>query len=117
MKKILVITALIAAMLCSLFVFSASATEVENIHISSTDFQVRQGEEFTTTIYIADNANIIDFEALLKYDPEKLTLISAVESEDITIMVDKLEDWAEEKSKIIYSLLVQRNGSVTLIRR
>ena len=83
MKKILVITALIAAMLCSLFVFSASATEVENIHISSTDFQVRQGEEFTTTIYIADNANIIDFEALLKYDPEKLTLISAVESEDI----------------------------------
>ena len=83
MKKILVITALIAAMLCSLFAFSASATEVDQIHISSTDFQVRQGEEFTTTIYIADNANIIDFEALLKYDPEKLTLISAVESEDI----------------------------------
>lgn len=83
MKKSLVVIALVVAVLCSLFVFSASATEVENIHISSTDFQVRQGEEFTTTIYIAENANIIDFEALLKYDTDKLTLINAVESEDI----------------------------------
>ena len=55
----------------------------ENIHISSTEFQVRQGSEFTTTIYIADNANIIDFEVLLKYDTDKLTLISATENEDI----------------------------------
>ena len=83
MKKSLVVIALIVAALCSLFVFSVSATEQENIHISSTEFQVRQGEEFTTTIYISDNANIIDFDILLKYDTEKLTLISATENEDI----------------------------------
>lgn len=83
MKKSLVVIALVVAALCSLFVFSVSAAEQENIHISSTEFQVRQGSEFTTTIYIADNANIIDFEVLLKYDTEKLTLISATENEDI----------------------------------
>ena len=83
MKKSLVVIALVVAALCSLFVFSVSATEQENIHISSTEFQVRQGSEFTTTIYIADNANIIDFEVLLKYDTDKLTLISATENEDI----------------------------------
>ncbi len=83
MKKSLVVIALVVAALCSLFVFSVSASEQENIHISSTEFEVRQGEEFTTTIYIADNANIIDFEVLLKYDTDKLTLISATENEDI----------------------------------
>ena len=83
MKKSLVVIALVVVALCSLFVFSVSATEQENIHISSTEFQVRQGSEFTTTIYIADNANIIDFEVLLKYDTDKLTLISATENEDI----------------------------------
>ena len=83
MKKSLVVIALVVAALCSLFVFSVSATEQENIHISSTEFQVRQGDEFTTTIYIADNANIIDFEVLLKYDTDKLTLVSATENEDI----------------------------------
>ena len=83
MKKSLVVIALVVAALCSLFVFSVSATEQENIHISSTEFQVRQGSEFTTTIYIADNANIIDFEVLLKYDTDKLTLISATENENI----------------------------------
>ena len=62
MKKSLVVIALVVAALCSLFVFSVSALEQENIHISSTEFQVRQGSEFTTTIYIADNANLIDFE-------------------------------------------------------
>jgi len=83
MKKYLISIALIVAVLCSLCVFSVSAVEQENIHISSTEFQVRQGDEFTTTIYIADNANIIDFEVLLKYDTDKLTLVSATENEDI----------------------------------
>ena len=63
------------------------------------------------------------YKVKLKYDMEinsevpNIISQKTVESEDITIMVDKLEDWAEEESKIIYSLLVQRNGSVTLIRR
>lgn len=83
MKKYFVSIVLIVAVLCSLCVFSVSATEQENIHISSTEFQVRQGSEFTTTIFIADDANIIDFEVLLKYDPDKLTLVSATENEDI----------------------------------
>ena len=83
MKKYFVAIALIVAVLCSLCVFSVSAAEQEDIHISSTEFQVRQGDEFTTTIYVADNANILDFDATLKYDTDKLTLISATENEDI----------------------------------
>ena len=39
MKKSLVVIALVVAALCSLFVFSVSATEQENIHISSTEFE------------------------------------------------------------------------------
>ena len=83
MKKSLVVIALIVAALCSLCIFSVSAAEQEATHISSTEFQVIQGNEFTTTIYIADNANIIDFEVLLKYDTDKLTLVSATANEDI----------------------------------
>ena len=82
MKKNLVVIAFIVTALCSLCLFSVSATEAEGVHISSTEFQVRQGNEFTTTIYIADDANILDFNVQLKYDTDKLTLISASENED-----------------------------------
>ncbi len=59
----------------------------------------------------------------LKYDMEikcevpNIVSQKTVESEDITIMVDKLEDWATEKSKIVYSLMVLRDGAVILNKK
>ena len=38
-----------------------SAVSDQVAEIASTPYNTRQGETFTTTIYIADNANIIDF--------------------------------------------------------
>ena len=50
--------------------------------VASSPFQVHQGETFTTTIYIPDDANIVDFDITLRYDTDKLTLVSAEENED-----------------------------------
>lgn len=62
--------------------FAVSATE-PTVAVASSDFQVRQGETFTTTIYIPDNANIVDFDVTLNYDTDILTLIQAEEHEDV----------------------------------
>lgn len=61
---------------------AVSATE-PTVAVASSDFQVRQGETFTTTIYIPDNANIVDFDVTLNYDTDILTLVQAEEHEDV----------------------------------
>ena len=62
------ILTLILALLCG-NVF-AEAT----VAVSSSEIYTHQGETFTTTIYIPDGANIVDFDITLKYDTELLTL-------------------------------------------
>lgn len=51
--------------------------------VASSDFLTRQGETFTTTIYIPDDANIVDFDITLNYDTDIITLVKAEEHEDI----------------------------------
>ena len=51
--------------------------------VSSTEFYTHQGETFTTTIYIPDEADIVDFDISLKYDTELLTLVDVEENEEI----------------------------------
>ena len=51
--------------------------------VGSTSYLIQQGDTFTTTVYIADNANIIDFDMHLLYDTDMLTLIGAEEHEDM----------------------------------
>ncbi len=61
--------------------FSASAENT--VAVASSEFLTHQGETFTTTIYIPDNANIVDFDITVNYDTDLVTLVSAVENEDI----------------------------------
>lgn len=70
------ILTLILALLCG------NAFAEANVAVSSSEFYTHQGETFTTTIYIPDGANIVDFDITLKYDTELLTLVSASENED-----------------------------------
>ena len=68
-------------------VFSVSAVSVvatgNTAVVASSEFFTHQGETFTTTIFIPDNANIIGFEVTLNYDTDIVTLLEAEEHEDI----------------------------------
>lgn len=69
---------------CVITSFSVNAFAVDTqMVIASSEFLVHQGETFTTTIYIPDNANIVDFDFTAKYDTSLLTLVKAEENEDI----------------------------------
>ena len=85
MKKTARLSILFVCVLTLLFVFfsiSASAEEAR-VAVSSTEFQTHQGETFTTTIYIPDNANIVDFDITLNYDKDLVTLNSVQENDGI----------------------------------
>ena len=69
---------LLLASVLSVNVFAAGT-----VAVSSSEFYTHQGETFTTTIYIPDNANIVDFDISLKYDTELLTLVSVEENDEI----------------------------------
>ncbi len=79
-KTLLIALALVLVFATS--VFSVSATE-KTVAVASSNFLVRQGETFTTTIYIPDNANIVDFDITVNYDTDILTLVKAEEHKDI----------------------------------
>ncbi len=64
--------------LISLNVFADST-----IAVASSPFETHQGETYTTTIYIPDGANIVDFDLTLKYDTELITLVSIEEHDDL----------------------------------
>lgn len=80
LKKLLPIGIIIVLML-ALLSLNAFAETTEAV--ASSEFQTHQGETFTTTIYIPDGANIVDFDITVKYDTELLTLVSIEEHEDI----------------------------------
>ncbi len=62
--------------------FGTAASASGAVAVASSDFETRQGEEFTTTIYIPDDANIVDFDITVNYDTELITLVSIGENED-----------------------------------
>lgn len=78
--KVSLVTLIIFILSCSVFTVQAAEPTVA---VSSTPFQTKQGEAFSTTIYIPDDANIVDFDITLKYDPELITLEGIQENEDI----------------------------------
>lgn len=83
MKKIAKFSfALLFIFILSFTSLTASAVD-STLAVASTPFQTHQGENFTTTIYIPDNANIVDFDITLKYDTDLIKLESIVENEDI----------------------------------
>ena len=85
MKKLIKIglpVFVIFVLLVSLSCVNVFAEETAPVAVASSSFQVHQGETFTTTIYIPDNANIVDFDISLTYDTENLTLKEIEENED-----------------------------------
>ena len=78
--KILFVTFVI--FMLSITTITAYGVEA-NVAVASTPFQTHQGETFSTTIYIPDNANIVDFDITLKYDTSLITLEDVQENEDI----------------------------------
>ena len=83
MKKIY--TLFICTFILSLiFAFSGTALADEpTVAVSSSEFFTHQGEQFTTTVYIPDDANIVDFDITVKYNTELVSLVSAEESDDL----------------------------------
>ena len=83
MKKQLMRLLLLAVVFTlALAAFGTAASASGAVAVASSDFETHQGEEFTTTIYIPDNANIVDFDITVNYDTELITLVSAAENED-----------------------------------
>lgn len=84
MKKLIKIALpIMLIVLLSSFLCSVGVSAVDgNVAVASSEFFTHQGETFTTTIYVPDNANIVDFDLTLKYDTELLTLMSVEENED-----------------------------------
>ena len=69
----LLLAVLVFVLVFSASAFSALAAEEEvTTAVASSEFHTHQGEAFTTTIYIPDNANILDFELTLNYDTDLL---------------------------------------------
>lgn len=83
------VTAL-AAVSVSGFNVSAADTDV-NASLMNTEFQTEQDSEFTTTIYVPENSNITNFQAVLNYNSDYVKLVEAkpYESEAGTILVNE----------------------------
>lgn len=79
MRSLLLCVALVITMVA--LTLTASAAE-PTVAVSSSDFLTHQGETFTTTIYIPDNANIVDFDITVKYDADLISLVGIEEHED-----------------------------------
>lgn len=80
MRKLL---PLLCILVLTFVLLSLNASAGSTDAVASSEFYTHQGETFTTTIYIPDGANIVDFDITLKYDTEMLTLISVAENEDL----------------------------------
>lgn len=83
MKNVLRRVWLVAFVLLVTGLLSVSAFADNTTAVSSSEFHTHQGETFTTTIFIPDGANIVDFDITLTYDTEKLTLVRAEENDGI----------------------------------
>ena len=68
---------LIAVLICVSLCAATPAHAADSAILAATDIQTRQDEDFTTTLYIPNGANICDLTVCLNYDPELITLVSA----------------------------------------
>ena len=83
MKKVAIHSITILSILLFAILLGVCSFASKTVAVSSSEFYTHQGETFTTTIFIPDGANIVDFDISLKYDTELLTLVSIEENEDI----------------------------------
>lgn len=89
-------------------VVSASAVEVNPV-LANTEIQTEQGQEFTTTIYLPENSNVIAFEAILDYDSSSVSLVSSKAYDGVEV---------NEKNKeiiIAYSAETNQNDKINVV--
>ncbi len=80
-KKLKRIFFVVLALMFTVVLLSITAFAADTTAVASSEFYTHQGETFTTTLYIPDNANIVDFELTARYDPELITLVSVEEND------------------------------------
>lgn len=61
----------------SLVTIETPVQAANNAILATSDIYTRQDEDFTTILYITEDADICDFQISLNYDTELLTLVSA----------------------------------------
>ena len=83
MLRVFGVLAAIVLMVTSVVCGVGAADVQPTLAVATTDFYVRQGDTFTTTLYIPDGANIVDFDITLRYDADVLSLQAVEEHEDI----------------------------------
>lgn len=79
MKKTLFLLALAVCLVLALCV-TAGAEDYSPAVFKTTPFEATQNGEISTTLYLAENSNLIDFEFQLAYDTELVTLKNAVQA-------------------------------------
>lgn len=75
--------ALFALCLVFALAISASASEYSPATFMTTPFEATQGGNVSTTLYLAEGSNAIDFEFQLAYDTEFVELVSAQQAADL----------------------------------
>lgn len=89
-------------------VVSVSAVEVNPV-LENTEIQTEQGQEFTTTIYLPENSNVIVLEAVLGYDSSAVSLVSS-KAYDCVEVNEK-----NEEIKIAYSAEKNQNEKIDVV--
>ena len=73
---------LLSCMIMVSFGVTASAVEYANPTLCLTEYTAMPDQMFSTTLYIAEDAQIGNFQVSLKYDTNLVSLIGAIEDED-----------------------------------
>lgn len=103
-----------ASALFTLPVSSSFAADTSvNASVMNTEFQTEQDSDFTTTLYIPENSNISDFQAVIDYDEECVSLVKATpcESESGSIAVNEKNG----KLYISYSSVKNQTAQIDVV--
>lgn len=81
MKKL--ISSLVIVILTLTALMGVTSYAAETAVFKTSAVQTAQDETFTTTLYLEEGSNLIDFQMQIKYDTDIVTLISAEENENM----------------------------------
>jgi len=82
-KRILLSMAMAICLLCAFCVTAGAAESYAPAVFKTTPFEAAQSDTVTTTLYLEENSNLIDFEFQLSYDTEFVELQSAAEAAEL----------------------------------
>lgn len=112
-KHIIALLGGATAMLSVPVSISFAADTSVNASVMNTEFQTEQDSDFTTTLYIPENSNISDFQAVIDYNEDYVSLVKATpcESESGSIAVND----KDEKLYISYSSVKNQTAQIDVV--